>query len=85
MAIVFGGRKLILEAEDGPGELHHAYVLDADSAEQHDEAASVWAVSLFSELRDPLQRLFRSPREREKARLSPALRSQLEALGYLGD
>ena len=85
VAIVFGGRKLILEAEDGPGELRHAYILDEDSAEQHDQAASGWAVDLSSELRDPLQWLFRSPREREKAQLSPALRSQLEALGYLGD
>lgn len=85
VAVVLGQRKLIFEARDGPGELLYAYRLDVDPGEHRNEVERSWARDLAVELRGPLERLFAEAREGQATALTPALRGQLEGLGYIGD
>jgi len=84
VAAIAGERKLILDAREGPGALLYAYQLDADPRERLDLCTQEWAEALRRRLATETAAIFVGPRSAAVPEVPPALREQLEGLGYGG-
>lgn len=84
VAAIGEGRKLILDAREGPGELRHAYRLDEDPGELHDERGEPWAEAVRQRLGDDVDAAFRGGGTSARPKVPARLRKQLDALGYTG-